>query len=451
MATIETDKINAEVEASADGVLRRIVAQEGAVVPVVGLLAVIGAPDEPDAAIDAVVGGGPAAGAKAPGRRGPGARRQRQPRPRRRHLPRWRRRPRLGRPARPRPRGAPVPATRGAGLARSPAGWPPSSRSTWGRCRGAGPGGGSWRRTCAPPRRRPPPRRATAPPAAPGGENGFVRASPLARRLAREQGLDLLRLTRDGPRGADRGAGRARRRGGAGRSAAAPAAARRRAPGRGLRPDPAGDGAPGRHPAGGGRPHVGEPAADGAADPDHGGGRHRPGRPAGAPRPGGEGLRPPPPHLHRPAGVPRRPRPAPPPPAQQQPGRRGRGAGDRRLAGDQPGGRRGPGAGAGGAGASRGPTRSPCRPSPRSWPAPPSGPAPGAWRWPTWRGAPSPSPTWGRWRWSTSPRSSPQTTGSASSRLSSLAEAPISADQICWRALELALRWYMAWVSLPPD
>ena len=68
VATIETDKINAEVEASASGVLRRIVAQEGAVVPVVGLLAVIGAPDEPDAAIDAVVGGGPAAGAKAPAR-----------------------------------------------------------------------------------------------------------------------------------------------------------------------------------------------------------------------------------------------------------------------------------------------------------------------------------------------------------------------------------------------
>ena len=44
-------------------------AQEGAVVPVVGLLAVIGAPDEPDAAIDAVVGGGPAAGAKAPASR----------------------------------------------------------------------------------------------------------------------------------------------------------------------------------------------------------------------------------------------------------------------------------------------------------------------------------------------------------------------------------------------
>ena len=38
-------------------------------------------------------------------------------------------------------------------------------------------------------------------PAAPGGENGFVRASPLARRLAREQGLDLLRLTGTGPGG----------------------------------------------------------------------------------------------------------------------------------------------------------------------------------------------------------------------------------------------------------
>ena len=56
VATIETDKINAEVTASADGVLRRIVAPEGTVVPVVGVMAVIGAKDEPDAALDAAAG-----------------------------------------------------------------------------------------------------------------------------------------------------------------------------------------------------------------------------------------------------------------------------------------------------------------------------------------------------------------------------------------------------------
>ncbi|HEU5314537.1 MAG TPA: biotin/lipoyl-containing protein, partial [Chloroflexota bacterium] len=38
VAEIETDKLNAEVEANADGVLRRVVAEEGATVKVVGLL-----------------------------------------------------------------------------------------------------------------------------------------------------------------------------------------------------------------------------------------------------------------------------------------------------------------------------------------------------------------------------------------------------------------------------
>ena len=80
VASIETDKINAEVEASADGVLRRIVAQEGAVVPVVGLMAVIGAPDEPDAAIDAVVSGGRRR-SEGPGRARRGARAPAAPAP----------------------------------------------------------------------------------------------------------------------------------------------------------------------------------------------------------------------------------------------------------------------------------------------------------------------------------------------------------------------------------
>lgn len=52
---IETDKLNAEVEASADGVLRRQVAEEGTAVKVTGLLAVIAAPDEPDSEVEAVI------------------------------------------------------------------------------------------------------------------------------------------------------------------------------------------------------------------------------------------------------------------------------------------------------------------------------------------------------------------------------------------------------------
>ncbi|HEY8745747.1 MAG TPA: biotin/lipoyl-containing protein, partial [Chloroflexota bacterium] len=57
LAEIETDKLSAEVTAGAAGILRRIVAPEGTTVPVIGLLAVIGGADEPDSAIDALVGG----------------------------------------------------------------------------------------------------------------------------------------------------------------------------------------------------------------------------------------------------------------------------------------------------------------------------------------------------------------------------------------------------------
>jgi pyruvate dehydrogenase E2 component (dihydrolipoamide acetyltransferase) len=186
VATIETDKINAEVEASASGVLRRIVAQEGAVVPVVGLLAVIGAPDEPDAAIDAVVGGGPAGGAKAPASRNPAPAA-----------------PATSSTA-PAPPAPPAPATevRASPIARRVAS---ELQIDLGAVQGSGPGGriveADVRAAATETATATAPSGATAPPAAPGGENGFVRASPLARRLAREQGLDLLRLTGTGPQG----------------------------------------------------------------------------------------------------------------------------------------------------------------------------------------------------------------------------------------------------------
>jgi pyruvate/2-oxoglutarate dehydrogenase complex dihydrolipoamide acyltransferase (E2) component len=64
VAEIETDKLNAEVEANADGVLRRVVAAEGETVKVVGLLGVIGGADEDAGAIEAVVGGGTSGGAR---------------------------------------------------------------------------------------------------------------------------------------------------------------------------------------------------------------------------------------------------------------------------------------------------------------------------------------------------------------------------------------------------
>jgi len=52
---IETEKITSECEAPATGVLRRRVAQEGAVLPVGGLVAVIAPANLPDRDIDAFV------------------------------------------------------------------------------------------------------------------------------------------------------------------------------------------------------------------------------------------------------------------------------------------------------------------------------------------------------------------------------------------------------------
>ena len=58
VASIETDKLSQEVTANATGVLRRIVAPVGETIKVMQAMAVIAAPDEPDSAIDALLGGG---------------------------------------------------------------------------------------------------------------------------------------------------------------------------------------------------------------------------------------------------------------------------------------------------------------------------------------------------------------------------------------------------------
>jgi pyruvate dehydrogenase E2 component (dihydrolipoamide acetyltransferase) len=55
VAEVETDKLNGQVEATADGVLRRRVAAAGDVVPVGGLLGVIATEDVADADVDAFV------------------------------------------------------------------------------------------------------------------------------------------------------------------------------------------------------------------------------------------------------------------------------------------------------------------------------------------------------------------------------------------------------------
>src|SRR5262252_263542 len=54
---IETSKITNVMEAGESGVLRRVVASEGASLPIGGLLAVLAPSDTPDADIDAFVAG----------------------------------------------------------------------------------------------------------------------------------------------------------------------------------------------------------------------------------------------------------------------------------------------------------------------------------------------------------------------------------------------------------
>ncbi len=53
---IETDKVNIESEAQGDGVLREILVNEGATVPVKTMIAIIGTPDEDLSAIKAEAG-----------------------------------------------------------------------------------------------------------------------------------------------------------------------------------------------------------------------------------------------------------------------------------------------------------------------------------------------------------------------------------------------------------
>ncbi len=125
LVEIETDKVNMEVEAMASGVLRKILVNEGAMVPVGELLAVIGKPDEDVSALLAS-----SVPAKAP-------------------------------PAAPSPRKEPPVAAPAAATA------------------------------------LPPP----ASPAGTGPIGGRVLASPLARRMAKDAGLDISRLAGSGPGG----------------------------------------------------------------------------------------------------------------------------------------------------------------------------------------------------------------------------------------------------------
>jgi pyruvate dehydrogenase E2 component (dihydrolipoamide acetyltransferase) len=151
---IETDKVDMEVEAMGGGVLRKILVQSGKVVPVGELLALIAKPDED---ISSLLKGEGAAATQAPAG---GAT-----------------------PAPVPPSAAPAHATLKSGAtptASGPAQAAPSLRS------GQALEGGATGAT----------------PSAPGPVNGGrVLASPLARRMAKEMGLDLNRIAGSGPAG----------------------------------------------------------------------------------------------------------------------------------------------------------------------------------------------------------------------------------------------------------
>ena len=163
LADIETDKATVEFEAFTAGVLRKIVAQEGVVIPVGQLIAVITAPDEPlpdglleasaPAATDAPVPAPPAS-------------------PEKSEVPSA-----LAGEVRASPIARRLARERGVDLE---------------RITGTGPGGRIVEEDVLTYQEAPPVA------ASPDGE---VRASPIARRLARERGIDLTRVTGTGPGG----------------------------------------------------------------------------------------------------------------------------------------------------------------------------------------------------------------------------------------------------------
>ena len=171
VAEIETDKLNAEVEANADGVLRKLVAAEGDTIKVIGLLGVIGGADEPEAAVSAITdarGAAPSARGGASqdqelARASGGAERAKRPGP-----------PEVADGPRASPIAKKLAADLGVDLTRL-TGSGPSGRIVEADVRAAA--------TSAP------------------SSNGHIKASPLAKRLAREHQLDLTALTGTGPDG----------------------------------------------------------------------------------------------------------------------------------------------------------------------------------------------------------------------------------------------------------
>ena len=164
LAEVETDKAVMELVARGEGVLRKRLLGEGATAPVGQLVAVIAAPDEN---IDALVSGGGAAPAAAEAK------------------------PAEEVVARTQETAGASPVPRRAEQAQGEASTPPQQKVPAFRMGSAAPKGQ------APPAPEP----ATEQPRAGGNGEDRTRTSPLARRLARERGLDLQAVQGSGPGG----------------------------------------------------------------------------------------------------------------------------------------------------------------------------------------------------------------------------------------------------------
>ena len=153
LAEVETDKADVEMEAFGSGVLRKILVQAGAAAPVGALIGVIAEPGDDIASVVSQAGGAAPAAAAAPAPK-------------------------------------PAPATAGATeMANRPAAVPPQPRREDPAARTPAPATG--------PTAVPPP----AQPAAPSDGTGRVKASPLARKIAAQSGVDLRLLHGSGPGG----------------------------------------------------------------------------------------------------------------------------------------------------------------------------------------------------------------------------------------------------------
>ena len=171
IAEIETDKATVEYEAYTGGVMAKIVAEEGVAIPVGGLIAVMTAPGEAipeDILTDAAIAS--KADPPAPAAAAVEA-------------------PEVPIPAAAAP--ADTEEVRASPLARRLAKERGFDLAT---ITGTGPGGRITEADI-------PEQGAAAAPAALASSNGYIKASPLAKRLARERGIDLATLTGTGPGG----------------------------------------------------------------------------------------------------------------------------------------------------------------------------------------------------------------------------------------------------------